>query len=190
MKITKMAHLQAAQFLEDGSVAVDATAGNGLDTLFLAGHVGPEGRVYAFDIQEEALRRTAAALAEARLRERVTLLHAGHERMADYVSGPVQVVMFNLGYLPAGDRAIVTRAETTLAGVARALELLAPGGLLSIVIYPGHNEGALEREALLTFCESLSPRDFTAASLTLLNRAKQPPGLITIVKSGSGQPIS
>src|SRR5690606_3119323 len=97
-----------------GMVAVDATAGNGYDTVFLAGRVGPTGRVYAFDIQEEALRETRARITEQGLADRVELIHAGHERLLEYVNGPINAMVFNLGYRPRGDKRVITRPETTI----------------------------------------------------------------------------
>lgn len=111
IRITEIAQKQVAEVLREGDRAVDATAGNGWDTLFLARLVGPDGRVYAFDIQQAALDETAALLRKNKLLERVDLIHAGHEAMASYVKEPVAAVMFNLGYLPGGDHSIVTRPD-------------------------------------------------------------------------------
>ncbi|WP_276354814.1 class I SAM-dependent methyltransferase [Cohnella caldifontis] len=139
-----------------GSLAIDATAGTGVDTLFLARTVGPKGRVFAFDIQEAALRRTRDRLAEAAAGDEalapVELVHAGHERMAEFVPaashGRVRAIMFNLGYLPGGDENVITRPDSTLAALEAALELLAPGGALTAVLYPGHPGGETEAAAV------------------------------------------
>jgi len=161
---------------------VDATAGNGWDTLFLARLVGPDGRVYAFDIQQAALDETAALLRKNKLLERVDLIHAGHEAMASYVKEPVAAVMFNLGYLPGGDHSIVTRPESTLRGLAAALQLLKPGGLATLVLYPGHAEGKKEKEALLEYCCGLDASTFGVVHARLLNREKPPPELLLVKK--------
>lgn len=182
IKITKLTHRLVAPALRDGDTAVDATAGNGRDTLFLARLVGPQGRVYAFDVQEKALRRTAAALERENLRSRVVLIQAGHERMADYVENTAAVVMFNLGYLPGGGREITTRYETTVSALVQASSLLSHGGLISLVLYPGYPGGKTEREALVEFCDRLSPRCYTVYRLSSVNRRKAPPELILINK--------
>ncbi len=132
--------------LQPGEVAVDATVGNGHDTLFLAQQVGAQGHVYGFDIQEEALARTRRRLEEAGLRDRVTLLQMGHEHMAEAVPaawhGRIGAVMFNLGYLPGGsDRTCITRPQTTVPALEAALRLLRPGGVLTVVAYRGHPGG-------------------------------------------------
>ena len=105
--------------LQEGDIAVDATAGNGHDTLYLAQKVGERGHVYAFDVQQAALDSTKERLAENGIPdERVTLILSGHERMADYVKEPVRCVLFNLGWLPSGDHSVTTRVPTTLAAVS------------------------------------------------------------------------
>jgi tRNA G37 N-methylase Trm5 len=181
LKVTELAHCLLSTVLKAGGVAVDATAGNGRDTLFLARHAGPGGRVYAFDLQEEALNRTAAALEEESLRERVVLIQAGHQYMADYIPEPVSAVVFNLGYLPGGDHNLVTRVDSTIAGLEAALKLLVSGGMATIVVYPGHREGAAEREALLAHCAQLDPAKYAVLRSAIINRSA-PPELIVIQK--------
>ena len=169
--------------MREGDRAVDATAGNGRDTLFLARLVGAGGRVYAFDIQQEALDETAALLRQNNMSERVTLIQAGHEAMDSYVEEPVAAVMFNLGYLPGGSRSIVTRPETTLQGLAAALQLLKPGGLATLVLYPGHAEGKKEKSALLEYCSGFDGLAFGVVHARLLNR-EEAPELLVVKKFG------
>ncbi len=183
IKVTEMAHLFAAQVIEEGDTAVDATAGNGKDTLFLARLVGPRGRVYAFDIQKDSLTRTAALLEQAQVRGRVSLLQTGHEQISEYIHEPVSVTIFNLGYLPGGDRSIVTTTQTTLFAVQAALGLLRRGGLVAVVVYPGHPEGKEEQEALLCCCRGLNSREYRVVFVSILNQDHEPPALILIYKN-------
>lgn len=180
LRITELAGKQVSGVLQKGDVAVDATAGKGRDTLFLARLVSPGGKVYAFDIQQAALRRTAALLEKNDLMAGVTLIHDGHESMASHVSVPVAAVMFNLGYLPGGDHSIVTRPETTRQGLAAALRLLKPAGLVTIVLYPGHAWGAKEKTALLEYCRRLDRAYFRVIYTQLLNCSASPPELLVI----------
>ena len=130
-------------FVRPGDAVVDATAGNGHDTLALCRAVGAQGRVYAFDVQRAALEATQARLRENGVLDgRARLICDGHENMEDHVREPVRCVLFNLGWLPSGDHHLTTRVGTTLAAVRAALRLLAPGGAVSICCYPGHEEGA------------------------------------------------
>lgn len=129
----------------EGDVAIDATAGNGHDTQFLAGCVGASGRVLAFDVQEAAMRSTGERLREAGLDERVEFHLASHARMDEFAeAASVAVVMFNLGYLPGEDHALATEADETLRALDAAACVLKSGGLLSVVCYPGHAQGADE----------------------------------------------
>ncbi|WP_250645533.1 class I SAM-dependent methyltransferase [Salidesulfovibrio onnuriiensis] len=142
-----------------GDIAVDATVGNGHDTLFLSGQVGEQGHVFGFDIQQEALDSARCRLEEGGARNNVTLMHEGHERMAELLPGEfrgrVAGVMFNLGYLPGGDGQIITRAETTRTAIDAALSVMKKGGILSLVLYTGHPGGEEEAQAVEAHCAGL-----------------------------------
>lgn len=171
------------QAVEPGAAVIDATMGNGYDTLWLAGLVGETGRVYAFDIQREAVERTGARLEEAGLADRATLFHAGHERIAELVPGPVDAAVFNLGWLPGTDKTLRTRADTTLTAVNAALDKLKEGGLLTVCAYPGHEEGRVELEALLRWARALPPERFDAMIRAYLNQPGDPPVLFAVKKN-------
>ncbi|SHK04258.1 class I SAM-dependent methyltransferase [Rhodothermus profundi] len=184
---TTLAHRIVEAVLRPGEVAVDATVGNGHDTLFLAQRVGPEGHVYGFDVQAEALARTRARLEAAAVHERVTLFLAGHEHMAEKIPrawhGRLGAVMFNLGYLPGGtNRTCITRPETTLPALEAALYLLRPGGVLTLVAYRGHPGGAAEAEAVQQWATRLPPDRYVAARYTFCNRQRPTPELIVVHK--------
>ena len=151
-RLTDLAWRAVSAVLRPGDWAVDATLGNGHDCLFLAERVGAVGRVFGFDVQDEALRASRCRLETAGLLERVTLVHAGHEQMRaclpEGAAGRVGAGMFNLGYLPGGDKRTVTRPATTLAAVEQGFDLLRPGGLISLLIYVGHAGGPEELQAL------------------------------------------
>lgn len=181
-KLTDLAHNFMAAHIKPGDRVIDATAGNGHDTLFLAGAVGPSGLVYAFDLQEAALRETAARLQDSGFTDRVKLVKTGHETLSGYAEPPVSAVMYNLGYLPGGDKKITTAAETTLTSIGQALKLLSPGGLISIIFYSGHESGKIEKDALLEYCSGLDPLKFKTVKLSLLNRKNEPPGLLLLQK--------
>lgn len=154
--------------------AVDATVGNGRDTLFLARHVGEGGRVYGFDVQQLGLDAARQRLDEAGVGKRVTLLHAGHERLSELLpaeaAGRVRAVMFNLGYLPGADKTIVTSPATTEAALNAALSVLAPGGVVSIVAYPAHPGGAGELVAVRNWCAGLATPPYKTMEYGMANR--------------------
>lgn len=169
--------------LREGDVAVDATMGNGKDTLFLCELVGKTGHVYAFDVQEEAVARTAQRVREAGYDGRTTLLLAGHETMARHVTRAPRAVMFNLGWLPGAEHIVTTRTETTLLAVQAALELVIPGGIVSVCIYPGHDEGKRELAALRDWAAGLSVRQYNVLGHDFLNAREGTPQLILIQKN-------
>ncbi len=181
-KITELAHHKTGLIIKKGDYVVDATAGNGNDTVFLAEKVGPVGHVYAFDIQIDALAKTAEILKKKELSDRVSLIQSGHEQLLQYVRNPVSVVMYNLGFLPGGDRQVTTKSETTLSSFKQALTLLKPGGMITMVIYPGHSEGRLEKEELMLVCKDLSSSDYAVLHLELINQANDPPELFVVQK--------
>lgn len=183
LKAVAFAHKLQEQAVAAGQIVVDATAGKGYDTEFLARLVGVQGRVYAFDIQAQALKWTGERLAAAGLMDRVILCHAGHEDILEHVPGPVRAVMFNLGYLPGADHNIVTRPDTTVRAVQAAVQLLQVGGLITIVIYPGHPGGAQERRELELCLSSLPQRQFTVVRYEMINQVNNPPLVVAIEKN-------
>ena len=170
------------QAMFEGARAVDATMGNGHDTQWLCELAGEAGRVYAFDVQSEAIRRTEQRLAEAGLSERARLFCAGHERMAELVPEPVDAVVFNLGWLPGAERGVTTRVETTLQAVEAALSVLKEDGIMTVCVYPGHDEGARELRALMHWAETLDPRRYDALVKAYLNQPNDPPRMLAVKK--------
>ena len=163
------------EHLGEGEVAVDFTMGNGNDTLFLSRTVGAQGRVYAFDIQEDALISTRAHLEANGAPENYTLICASHHRVKEFVKEPIKAGMFNLGYLPrSGRKTLYTMRETTMPAVEAAIDLLAPDGVLIVAIYPGHEEGALEGEMLREYFAGLSKYRICASEFRILNSPTSP----------------
>lgn len=178
-----LAHLLLRHFVRPGDRAVDATCGNGNDTLLLAELVGAAGRVWAFDIQQEAVDGTARRLAAGGLSERVTLVAAGHETMAEQVDAGLNAVVFNLGYLPGGDRSVITRPETTGAALEQALDLLAPGGVVALTVYPGHDGGEAERRLAEAWATKLRAPRFHSWRMGQLNVTADAPYFILVQKA-------
>lgn len=170
LSLTQLAQQRVAQQLQAGQIAIDATVGNGHDTVFLAASVNSQGQIFGFDIQPPALANTHQRLLEAGLDNQVTLLHNGHERMGTDVPaslhGRVNAIMFNLGYLPGSDKNTVTQPETTTLAIQAATELLAPGGIMSILVYRGHTGGLAEADAVALTLDSLSSSNFEVTQHT------------------------
>jgi 16S rRNA C1402 N4-methylase RsmH len=178
ISLVDAAQRAVAEVLRAGGTAIDATAGNGRDTLFLAGQVGATGRVYAFDIQQAALAATAVRLQQSGLAAWVELIHAGHETMSHHLPaehiGKIDAIMFNLGYLPGGDKSVITTIETTLQALHEATTLLAPGGVLTILAYPGHRGGDKETAAVRRWCGMMNSEAFTVQHLFLPDKNTAP----------------
>lgn len=181
--VLQVAHRLLAAALTPGSVAIDATVGNGHDTLHLARCVGAEGHVIGYDVQAEAVRRTRQRLADAGCLDRVTLLHTGHETLAESVPAALagrgsaacpSAVCFNLGYLPGGDKSRITRPETTLAALHGALTLLLPGAILTTVLYSGHPGGTEERDAVLHWAQQLPSTAYHVLHYRFINQPHAP----------------
>jgi predicted methyltransferase len=145
-------------------IAVDATAGNGHDTLFLAQSVGPTGIVYAIDIQPASITASRQRIVDAGVDKSVVLIQASHDNWSAILPAEhyrkVDAVMMNLGYLPGGDQAIKTQAESTTKAIREAFAWLKPGGILTVLVYIGHPGGEEECAAVrATFLEYLSSPD-------------------------------
>lgn len=166
--------------LHEGDVAVDATAGNGYDTLFLAQLVGEAGHVYAFDVQEDALNATAERLGN--YRERATLILNGHEHVLKYVDREIGGAVFNLGYLPGSDHGVVTKGETTIMAIQGILNRLKIGGIIVLVVYHGHEGGKEERDAILDYVSTLPQSRVDVMKYEFLNQKNSPPFIIAIEK--------
>jgi len=182
--VLDFAHHLTTRALEAGAVAVDATVGNGHDTLHLAEAVGADGRVYGFDIQPLALKRTQQRLATAGVAERVFLHEASHATLAGTlpaeVHGHVGAVMFNLGYLPGGDHSITTTPDTTVRALQQALTLLHAGGVVTVVLYTGHPGGAAEARAVTDWAAALDQEAVQVLSYRFLNQVHAPPALLAL----------
>ena len=160
--LTRIAREAVDIALDDSSLAIDATVGNGHDTLFLAGRVSPKGHVVGFDVQPQALEAVRSRLAASGLESVATLHLLGHEHMLEKIPqqwhGRVSAVMFNLGYLPGGNKALTTAPDTTVSALDQALNLLSPGGLISLLVYRGHAGSRTEADAVLAWLDRLDRR--------------------------------
>ena len=160
--------------LSEGDTAVDFTMGNGYDTEFLSRTVGENGKVYAFDIQKQAVDSTAARLLSVDCPKNYTLIHDSHHNVKNYVSGPIKAGMFNLGYLPGGDKSITTMRATTMPAIEAAIDLLGPRSILSIAIYPGHEEGDLEGKMVTEYLSTLDRFRMSVAQIKIINSPTSP----------------
>lgn len=178
----QQSHDYAKGIVREGDTVVDATMGNGHDTAFLADLAGSAGKVYAFDIQQEAVDKTRTRLEQEGLLGRCVLIRDGHEKMKEYVHEPVRLVLFNLGYRPGGDHSLCTKGETTLQAIHSAFELLEVHGLIILVVYHGGDSGFEERDFLLEQLPKMNPESAAVMVTRFVNLPNCPPILVCIEK--------
>ncbi|MGK9332954.1 class I SAM-dependent methyltransferase [Melissococcus plutonius] len=177
-------HFLLNEIICPGDHVVDATMGNDNDTLFLAKLVGDKGKVYAFDIQKQALERTRQRLIENQVIQCTELFQQGHETIEQVlpIETTLSAAIFNLGYLPKSDKEIVTLPETTIQAIEQLLIRLKSKGRLLLVIYYGHSGGQEELKAVSYYCQQLPQEQFNVLSYQFINQKNQPPILFCIEK--------
>ena len=176
MTITDWVHSVLASSIEEGDFCIDATAGKGKDTLFLAEQTGKTGKVLAFDIQKEAIEQAEKLIENHGFSDRVEFILNGHEHMDEYADKEsAAVILFNLGYLPGGDHSLATKESTTLEAAKKGLTILKKQGVMCICIYSGGDSGFSEKEAVLSWAETLPAKEYDVISCPFINKPNNPP---------------
>ncbi|WP_371370796.1 class I SAM-dependent methyltransferase [Sporomusa aerivorans] len=178
----RMAHQFILPRLANARTVVDATAGNGNDTLFLAENTPDATTVFAFDIQQQGLSKTETLLTGRNLRHKVRLILDSHSHLNKYLHQQLDAVMFNLGYLPGSDHKLSTNPATTIEAAHQALQLLNIGGVMTIAVYPGYEHGRLECQAVYEYLAILNQKVFSVACWSMVNQKNNPPLLYVIEK--------
>lgn len=182
-QITDWCHRMVETHIEKGDLCIDGTMGNGNDTEFLCDRVGEQGKVLGFDIQQAALEHTRERLEKKLAYRNYELYLESHERMGEHAAADsVSCIMFNLGYLPTGDHALATRAESSIKAMEAGLKLLKKGGVMSICIYSGGDSGFEERDAVLAWLRTLDTRKFLVLVTEYYNRPNHPPIPALVIK--------
>ena len=164
VSLTAQAHSIIENHLNRGDVAIDATIGNGYDTLFLAKQVGSKGMVFGFDVQQKALESTRSRLESENTLKNTQLFHISHSRLKEHIPtkyyNQLNVIMFNLGYLPGADKTIITQANSTLIALNQSISLLCSTGIITIAAYPGHTGGEKETRLVKQWCDQLNSEKY------------------------------
>jgi SAM-dependent methyltransferase len=173
--------------LFDGALAVDATVGNGYDALFLGHRVGPKGKVIGFDVQKAALAGAREILKFVGSINRVSLIHDSHTRVADYLppGAAIDAAMFNLGYLPRGNRQIITRPDTTVLALRSVLDHLGERGRVTLLVYRGHEGGVPEYQGVRKFLVELPGDKWVVEELTSTSDSPVAPRLFRVQKKSN-----
>lgn len=179
-----LAHFWWSQLLKRGDIAVDATCGNGFDTVVIAKLLLPQlaGTLFAMDLQSDAIAATKRRL-EVQVGDKaaldVTFLQQCHSQFpSSLFPATVKLIVYNLGYLPGGDKTLTTQSVSTLASLQQALPLIVPGGAISITCYPGHAAGAEELTEILSWATTLDSRSWSCCHHHWVNRSQSPTWLL------------
>ncbi len=182
-QITQWCHKFIRDHVQEGDICIDATAGNGNDTLLLCELVGETGKVIAFDIQETAVRATKKRLEEHGMAGRAEVLLESHENMMKHAKeGTVNCITFNFGYLPGGNHALATKKESSIKAIHQGMTLLKKGGMMSLCIYSGGDSGFEERDGILEELKQLDGRQYLVIVSEYYNRPNNPPIPAMIIK--------
>ncbi len=182
--ITQYCHERIKQMIKNPVLCIDATAGTGKDTVFLATLVGEKGKVISMDIQEMAIEQTKKRLSKEHLSDRVEVILDSHAHMDRYANEEsVSLIMFNLGYLPGGDHNLSTKAETTIEALEKGLTLLCEGGMISLLIYSGGDSGFEEKNQVLAWLRELPDDKYTVLVEAFYNKPNNPPLPVYILKN-------
>lgn len=182
-QITEWCHHFIREHVKKGDCCIDATAGNGNDTLLLCQLTGEDGKVLAFDIQKEAVENTKRRLSEHGVSKWAQVILESHVNMGRYVeSESVSCIVFNFGYLPGGDHSLATKGDTSVKAIYEGLKLLKKGGMMSLCIYSGGDSGFSERDAILRELKSLDKKKYLVIVSEYYNRPNNPPIPAMIMK--------
>lgn len=178
-----LSHQFMAAHIREGAFCIDATAGKGRDTLFLCRLVGESGRVLALDIQPDAVAQTRDLLTQEGVIHRAQVVETCHSRLGEYAApASVDGIMFNFGWLPGGDHNTFSHADTSVAAVKAALDLLKVGGVMTLCLYYGRQNGTAERDAILAFLPTIDHRRFTVIRGDFINRIGDVPIPVCIIR--------
>ncbi len=181
----QMSHKFLLEAVGFGDKVIDGTMGNGNDTLFLAKLVGKNGKVYSFDIQKQAVKKTTELLLKNHISlENVNLINESHDKINEFLptNENISAAIFNLGYLPGGDKAIITKPKSTIPAITSCIEHLIVHGIILVVLYYGHPGGEEEKDKVLGFAENLDQRIFNVFTYSAINEINEPPILLIIQK--------
>lgn len=178
--LVALAHSQIREVLLPGTRAIDCTAGNGHDTVFLSHCVGPNGEVLSIDIQQEALSKTRSLCSQEGLNN-VIFVRDSHEQLSRIVQQhsfeTPRCVVFNLGFLPRSESSLTTKSESSCRAIEQALAITQSGGIISILAYRGHCGGAEEERAVRDLLEGLPQRSFAVQRHGVRNEREDTPVL-------------
>lgn len=170
-------------YIKNDMIIADMTLGNGYDTYNILNNLKGIGYLYSFDIQKLAIDKSEEILKEVTY-DNYKLIEDSHVNFDKYIDENIDLAIFNLGYLPGGDKNITTNAEEVLKCIEKLLDKLNKNGIVLLTLYPGHKNGADEKEYLENYFKKLNQKSFNVLKYDFINQKNNPPYVIMIEKKG------
>lgn len=174
----KLSHYLIENRVENNIRACDMTAGNGNDSKFILDKKNPK-ILYAFDIQKLSQERCEKLIGQ---RDNFKFILDDHKNIEKYIGEKIDLFIYNLGFLPKGDKSITTNYKSVIQSLKSCLDLLNENGLILITFYPGHEEGKNEEKYVGEFLKNLDQKTFQVIKYNFYNQINNPPFLISIRK--------
>lgn len=184
--ILHFAHHLMKKNIQPGDTVIDATCGNGYDTVFLSQLTGEKGHVFGFDVQAAAIQNTGNRIQKEASLNNITLINDSHSHFMHHI--PVDKLtrlggaIFNLGYLPGGDKNIITTSESTITAIEGIISHLKVKGIIVLVIYHGHPGGKKEMEDIMKYARLLDQTLYNVLYYGFINQKNNPPFILAIEK--------
>lgn len=171
-------------YVKENHICLDGTVGNGNDTMKILNTLNGTGKIYGFDIQEDAINHTESLIFSRNYKTEVLLIKDSHEYVDRYIKERINFAIYNLGYLPGGDKNIKTNYTSTIISIKKVLDLLAPNGILLITVYLGHPGGMDEYTAINDYLETLEQKNYNVFKLKFINQKNNPPIIFGVEARG------
>ena len=175
-RVIEFAHNIISRKVNKNDICVDMTIGNGKDTLFLCNLAK---FVYGFDIQQCAIENTTNYLNENCVNN-YKLFLSSHENINLYINEKIKAFIYNLGYLPTGDKSIATCFDSTINSLKKSFELLDEKGVIVLVVYPGHKQGEIESLEVEKYVQTIPQKEYDVVKYQFINQINNPPYVIVI----------
>lgn len=163
---------------KDAKIAADMTVGKGNDSKYILKNTQIE-KLYGFDIQKEAEIESKNLIGKD---PRFIFHLASHDKIDKYIKEGLDLAIYNLGYLPGGNKEITTKYQSTIKSLEKTLDLLNKDGIVILTIYPGHPAGKIESEKIEAYLRKIDQKKYEIIKITYPTRPKNPPYIIVIQK--------
>jgi len=185
LALTQLSHILLKSLTNGSGIYIDATAGNGYDTLFIAKMLKQNGSLFSFDISYQAVGNTKKLLEENNISiNNVNIINDSHENIDKYIGqNKIKAAIFNLGYRPHSDKTVKTMPASTILALGKILYRLECGGAVIICSYTGHDGGEEDEQVFKYLC-GMENKTYEISKTEMISR-KHSPVLYLIIKKGN-----